>query len=642
MSSRVLQIRELIRSPQSGSMDNLILEPGVNVIVGKANTGKTKWLNMLDYLMGDLGQPEDAFGQDLVAKYESIRAVISIGDEEFCLERRWKEHGMKGKILVDDKPLSISEFSQYMLQKLRIPVLHFPKGSPYSERAWPELSWRTLLRHIYRQQRFWTDFADQQPENEQYACLMQFLGIAEYLFPEEYGALAEKRRRIWELQVTKEQFLSMLDEISKEIVKEKEIRVALTTESINSAILRLKSEIQELGRKRDTALAELRLAAEKKTASADKDERQSDFERLGELWSQLHSEREQKLTLKANTERRLQELHNYETAINNELSKMERARGAGLHLANLKATHCPVCDQPIKRVRAQADHCFLCGQPWSEPQQDLSTADSRIALEINRLKEELREAEILISRLSDDLDQRVSSLREIEEEINRVEGQLRPLRQAAAAILPPEITVTDMESGRLQERVRQLQRIEQVLERRKKISAEIDRLQHEEESLKEQLAQASRKIDFAHASDILADGMNNYLNALEASGTKLWTPDRVFVRLKQGSFDITVGGENWTTKLGQTLILYFLLSYHYALLRLTTQEGCHYPGLVILDLPATLEDGSSVKDKENFIVEPFVQLVNKPGMEATQVIVAGAAFEGLEGAHRIELNTIWV
>jgi len=641
MSSRVLQIRELIRLPQSSPTDELVFKPGVNVIVGKANTGKTKWLNMLDYVMGDPGQPEDAFGQGLAEKYDSIRAMIRIGDKEFCLERRWKQQGMKGKVLIDDEPLIASEFSQYMLKELGIPILHFPKGSPYSERAWPELSWRTLLRHVYRQQRFWSDLANEQPEGDQYACLMQFLGIAEHLFSDDSRALAEKRRRIWELQVTKEQFLSMLDEISKEIVKEKEIRVALTTELINSAILRLKSEIQELGRKRDTALAELRLAAEKKTASADKDERQSDFERLGELWSQLQSEREQKLTLKANTERRLQELHNYETAINNELSKMERARGAGLHLANLKATHCPVCDQPIKRVSAQADHCFLCGQPWSEPQQDLSTADSRIALEINRLKEELREAEILISRLSDDLDQRVSSLREIEEEINRVEGQLRPLRQAAAAILPPEITITDMESGRLQERVRQLQRIQQVLERRKKISAEIDRLQHEEEALKAQLAQASQKINFAQASGLLAEGMNNYLNALEASGTKLWTSDRVFVRLKQGSFDITVGGENWTTKLGQTLILYFLLSYHYALLRLTIQEGCHYPGLVILDLPATLEDGSSVKDKENFIVEPFVHLVNKSGMEATQVIVAGAAFEGLEGAHRIELNTIW-
>jgi predicted nucleic acid-binding Zn-ribbon protein len=642
MSSRVLQIRKLIRLPQSSPADELVFKPGVNVIVGKPNTGKTKWLNMLDYVMGDLGQPEDAFGQGLAEKYDSIRAIIRIGDNEHCLERRWKQQGMKGKVLIDGAPLAASEFSQYMLKELGIPILHFPKGSPYLERAWPELSWRTLLRHVYRQQRFWSDLANEQPEGDQYACLMQFLGIAEHLFSDDYRALAEKRRNIWQLQVTRDQFLSMLEEISKELVKEKETRVVLTTESINSAILRLKSDIQELGQKRNTALAELRLVAEKKTASADKDERQSDFERLGGLWSQLQTEKEQKLTLKADTERRLQELHNYETAINNELSKMERARGAGLQLANLKATHCPVCDQPIKRASAQADHCFLCGQPWSDSQQDSSAIDSRIDIEMDRLREELTEAEILISRLSDDLDQRVSSLREIEEEINRVEGQLRPFRQAAAAILPPDLTVTDMESGRLQERVRQLQRIEQVLERRKKISAEIDRLQNEEESLRTQLEQASRKIDFAHASDNLADGMNNYLNALEALGTKLWTQQRVFIRLKPGNFDITIGGENWQTKLGQTLIFYFLLSYHYALLRLTIQEGCHYPGLVILDLPATLQDGSLVKDKENFIVEPFVHLVNKPRMEATQVIVAGAAFEGLEGANRIELNTIWV
>ena len=43
-----------------------------------------------------------------------------------------------------------------------------------SGQTWPELSFRTLLRHIYRQQRFWSDLADKQPEGDQHACLLHF------------------------------------------------------------------------------------------------------------------------------------------------------------------------------------------------------------------------------------------------------------------------------------------------------------------------------------------------------------------------------------------------------------------------------------------------------------------------------------
>jgi hypothetical protein len=71
------------------------------------------------------------------------------------------------------------------MRKLGIPLLNFPKGNPMSGQTWPELSFRMLLRHIYRQQRFWIGITDQQPEGEQQACVLQFLGLAERLFTEE-------------------------------------------------------------------------------------------------------------------------------------------------------------------------------------------------------------------------------------------------------------------------------------------------------------------------------------------------------------------------------------------------------------------------------------------------------------------------
>jgi hypothetical protein len=48
-----------------------------------------------------------------------------------------------------------------------------------------------------------------------------------------------------------------------------------------------------------------------------------------------------------------------------------------------------------------------------------------------------------------------------------------------------------------------------------------------------------------------------------------------------------------------------------------------------------------VDDKENFVVEPFIELTGSEGMEGTQFIAAGSAFENLKGANRIELKKVW-
>jgi len=140
---------------------------------------------------------------------------------------------------------------------------------------------------------------------------------------------------------------------------------------------------------------------------------------------------------------------------------------------------------------------------------------------------------------------------------------------------------------------------------------------------------------------LLSNGMTTYLNELESFGNKIWSMERVNVILKERSFTFSVGGEEWTSKLGGTLTLYFLMAYHYALLSLTKEEGCHYPGLVILDLPPTMEDNTTVKDKENFILEPFVHLTNSAKLNGTQVIATGAAFEDLQGINRIDLDKVW-
>jgi hypothetical protein len=136
--------------------------------------------------------------------------------------------------------------------------------------------------------------------------------------------------------------------------------------------------------------------------------------------------------------------------------------------------------------------------------------------------------------------------------------------------------------------------------------------------------------------------MGKHLNALEASGRRFWTLPSVQPRIGEQRFDVTIGGDRWVTKLGGTMILYFLISYHYALFSLTRHASCNYPGLLIMDLPATLADGTKIRDSENYIIEPFIDMISKqPEMANTQMIVTGSAFGGLAGANKIELTKVW-
>jgi hypothetical protein len=65
------------------------------------NTGKTVWLRMLDFVLGDRDPAEQALSEELASKYDSIQVQARTGGDEVTLERRWKEAGAKHKVFLD-------------------------------------------------------------------------------------------------------------------------------------------------------------------------------------------------------------------------------------------------------------------------------------------------------------------------------------------------------------------------------------------------------------------------------------------------------------------------------------------------------------------------------------------------------------
>ena len=130
MTTAFLSIMSLNRRLATGGPERLHFEDGVNLLVGSPNTGKTKWLETLDYLLGEPGADpfEDDEDEGLAKKYDAASAQIRLGEETFWISRRWKEAGGKGKIYVDQEPMLAKEFQHWLFQKLGVPMLHFPKG----------------------------------------------------------------------------------------------------------------------------------------------------------------------------------------------------------------------------------------------------------------------------------------------------------------------------------------------------------------------------------------------------------------------------------------------------------------------------------------------------------------------------------
>lgn len=222
-----------------------------------------------------------------------------------------------------------------------------------------------------------------------------------------------------------------------------------------------------------------------------------------------------------------------------------------------------------------------------------------------------------------------------------LENELAPARQAVAGLVQDEISAIDVALGELNERQRQLGRISAALGVGQELTDRIVAIEREIEPLQARVDETARGTDFGAAAARLEDGMNAYLSAINVLRPGVWRHSSVTVDVSRSNFTIRVGARRWHAALGGTDTLYFLMAYHYGLLTLSDKPNCHYPGLSIIDVPGEFS-GEAVEDKENFIVQPFIDLLAQEKYRGAQLIITGVSFAGLDGAHRVHLSHVHV
>ena len=96
-----------------------------------------------------------------------------------------------------------------------------------------------------------------------------------------------------------------------------------------------------------------------------------------------------------------------------------------------------------------------------------------------KLQSELEETDQLLLQLGQDRTTKRNRHRHLSEQLAELDNAIQPIRQAAAAVLPPELFLLDVRYGRIQERLQQLGRVQGVLDQRQILANEIQQIQTE-------------------------------------------------------------------------------------------------------------------------------------------------------------------
>lgn len=167
-----------------GEIEVMSFDPRVSVIVGPPNSSKTTSLRMIDFCLGDADPADRALGPAIVENYLGLELDLSVSGTRYTVRRGIQStFGLLTRVRVGDADLALRDFQAWLMRELDWPELSVPKGrDPRVATELVPLTFRSLLRHIYRKENSWLDFASREEEFLRRAVIAYFLGFAEALY----------------------------------------------------------------------------------------------------------------------------------------------------------------------------------------------------------------------------------------------------------------------------------------------------------------------------------------------------------------------------------------------------------------------------------------------------------------------------
>jgi hypothetical protein len=523
---------------------------------------------MIDFCLGDRDPAANALGAAVASSYLALELTISTRGRQHRLHRALsREAGPLTRIVIDENlQLSPREFDAWLLEELGWPSLMIPLGrDPQAATNLTPLTFRSLLRHIYRKENSWLDFASREEEFLRQAVISFFLGLAESRYSGEDYRFGEARREVERLEAA---------------VREATEAAAATLHAFTEQ-LRLPPANVDQPDFLESQLRE-RLAQVEQTRQQLSDEIQPlagyDPE-LGVRYEEVNANLEKARRLSAELSESLDGYLHAANLLDGERERLRRLVASIEAFDDLPVRVCPACEQNVDPAREHLpDQCYLCDQEVTA-----DVRQRRAAAEERAIAQERAELLDVARRTEQELAAARSQVAELE--AARVE-LAEHLNNRRAALLAPFVAQLEDVSAReatIRQQLAAVPVMHQVLARRTQLEQQLEEARTQLDIAQRRFAE--RHIDTQESARrcvVLASRMNEFLVSLQSEA---WGMGEVSVIPEEMTF--FAGTQRWEQALGAESKVLFFFAYSYALLHLGIDlSGQAYPpGIVILDNP---------------------------------------------------------
>jgi hypothetical protein len=563
-----LRILELDLIRPEGTSDAMNFAAPMTLIRGPRNSSKTTTLKMLDFCLGDGDSATRALGARVAASYLALELTISCHGREHHLNRALsREVGPLGRIVVDGRlELLPRELDDWLLDQLGWPLLMIPLGrDPQRATRLQPLTFRSLLRHIYRREHSWLEFATKEEEYLRRGVISFFLGLAESRYSGEDYRLGEVEREVEALGAA----VREAGESAAATLQAFTDQFRLPPVAINQLDVlegQLGLELSQLTRSRE------QLASEVQSLAGYDPE-------LGSRYEEINAELEKAHRLTAELGETLDGYSHAVKLLDGEQERLKRLVTSIEAFADLPVRLCPACEQSVDPTRSSDEnHCYLCDQEVT-----LDVRQRRAAAEERAIEQERMDLRDVMGRTERELASARLRIADLENSRAEVAAQLNNRRASLLAPFVAQLEAASAAEATIRQQLAAVPVMRQVLARRTELERELAQAHQRLDLARREYA--DRHVDTQESARrcvVLANRMNKFLSSMTVEP---WGMGEISLTPQEMTF--YAGRQTWDQALGAESKVLFFFAYSYALLYLHSDlpGQSPAPGLMILDNP---------------------------------------------------------
>ncbi|MBV6701936.1 hypothetical protein KV557_33350 [Kitasatospora aureofaciens] len=571
-----LRVEAITLVHASGEIDKYTFNTaGLNIIQGVRNSSKTTTLKAIDYCLGKSGSPADALKAAVADEYIEILADLTVNGSPAEI-RRSLQHGRQNKVVVNGNEFPVAEFSSRILRELGWPDLSIPKGlHAATATELVPLSFRSVLRHMYRNEDSWTQFADKEQEYLRRAVISFLLGFAPARYNNNDFALAAAQRNLTQAQATEREVHDSTDRAIAAVCENLQLPIARTQQQVDLVREDLQAELDSVHEQRRRLTQEVELLVVEGPSGTT-----PGYDRtLSGQYERATQELTQAAETVADLEQVLAAHVQSQNTVKAEIARMDRLIASVDVFGSLPVRLCPACEQKIDVHRDHPEgSCYVCMQPVTDDQRR-----RRGELEQRSLTAEDEDLEEVITRTRRDLDQAKADHQQAQSHHHDLAARLNTDRAASLAPFMSTLEEIAARLAQLQQKLMALPAVDEMIARKAAATEATEQAARRLAHLQRQIDEGPRpgKTPLDRCA-VFAERMNEFLDRHRED---VWVTSNVTISADDLTF--YVGTRPWHQALGAEATVLFFLAYSRALLFLAKDmDGdCPYPGLLMLDNP---------------------------------------------------------